>query len=74
MFQCLTSKKSIAAFHLFLNDHMPEVLERQRLGSLTGDEGLLKVVEGDLARVHVASLRSGEQLRVEGDVVVVKRN
>ena len=60
--------------HLFLNDHVPEVLEGQRLGSLTGDEGLLEVVEGDLARVHVASLRSGEQLRVEGDVVVVKRN
>ena len=53
---------------------MPEVLEGQRLGSLTGDEGLLEVVEGDLAGVHVASLRRGEQLRVEGDVVVVKGN
>ena len=69
-----SSKKSIAAFHLFLNDHVPEVLEGQRLGSLTGDEGLLEVIEGDLARVHVASLRRGEQLGVEGDVVVVKRN
>ena len=53
---------------------MPEVVEGERLGSLAGDEGLIEVIEGDLARVHVASLRSGEQLRVEGDVVVVKRN
>ena len=67
-------QKTLSHLHLFLNDHVPEVLEGQRLGSLTGDEGLLEVFEGDLARVHVASLRSGEQLRVEGDVVVVKRN
>ena len=60
--------------HLFLNDHVPEVLEGQRLGSLAGDERLLKIIEGDLARVHVASLRRGEELRVEGDVVVVKGN
>ena len=72
MFQCFWQKT--LNLHLFLNDHVPEVLEGQRLGSLAGDEGLIEVIEGDLARVHVASLRSGEQLRVEGDVVVVKRN
>ena len=60
--------------NLLLNDHVPEVLEGQRLGSLAGDEGLLKVRKGDLARVHVTCFRRSKQLRLKGKVVVVKGN
>ena len=60
--------------NLLLNDHVPEVLEGEWLGSLTCDEGLLGVVKGDLARVNVTRLRRGKQLGVEGEVVVVEGN
>ena len=53
---------------------MPEVLEGQRLGSLAGDEGLLKVGKGDLARINITSFRRSKQLRLKGKVVVVEGN
>ena len=57
--------------HLFLDDHVPEVVERLRLGSLGGQEFLLAGAEDDLACVHEVHLRSRKREVEEGNFLLV---
>ena len=54
--------------HLFLDDHMPEVMEGHWLWSLGSQKGLLTVGEGDLAGVHVGHLRGEMRTEKRGEL------
>ena len=57
--------------HLFLDDHVPEVVERLWLGSLGCQEFLLAGAEDDLARVDEVHLRSRKRKVEERNFLLV---